>query len=105
MSKKVLSFEEKKARILKRYDKIKHMTAEQLRVFLLKRECYGSPRQGDSCPLATYLNDDCRVGRTYVEMGEARVFIASNSLEMRNFIAGFDAGNYPELDIDKANIA
>jgi len=85
-------------------------TTEALAEFLIGQDCKGTREDGTCCPVANYLDKvgdfvDPFVDTSYIkvradeddEYGE----IVDTPEHVRQFVLGFDQGEWPELDADR----
>lgn len=79
-------------------------TADGIAAYLTEQECRGKREDGDYCPIANYLRG---IGFRDPHVGLALAFEGVHEAETvhlpdgaRRFVARFDEGEWPELDID-----
>jgi hypothetical protein len=80
------------------------MTADEIAVFLKKKDVKGSPMLRCHCPIAKYLKR--RTGRVHEVTGvgcvrefKKRARYVKASSGVRDFVRQFDRGRYPDLEL------
>lgn len=86
-------------------------TAEGIAAYLIEKECRGTREDGTCCPLANYLGRISGFTGPFVDTSYVRAALdgdrwghmADTPEHIRQFVLGFDRGEWPELDIDRAD--
>lgn len=79
-------------------------TADGIAAYLIEQECHGKRKAGLRCPIANFLRgtgefDDPFVDRAVVYSDER--YSVPTPQHVSAFVDRFDAGEWPELDIDQ----
>lgn len=83
-------------------------TADGIAAFLIEQECRGTREDGRCCPLANYLTGTGEFINPFVDTSYVRAdldgdrwgHMVDTPEHIRQFVLGFDQGQWPQLDIE-----